>query len=103
MRLICEREKEINAFVPEEYWKIKAAFTKDQIDFEAELAKHKTKKLELHNEEETLAVYNALDKDFIIESVKKSVKKRNSKAPFITSTLQQEASSKLNFKIRSVR
>ncbi len=100
LRLICEREKEINAFVPEEYWKIKAAFTKDQIDFEAELAKHKTKKLELHNEEETLAVYNALDKDFIIESVKKSVKKRNSKAPFITSTLQQEASSKLNFKAK---
>ena len=44
LRLICEREKEIEAFIPEEYWKVKAKFNKDSIDFEAELAKYKNKK-----------------------------------------------------------
>lgn len=100
LRLICERESEIDAFVPEEYWKIKASFEKDGIDFEAELAKYQGEKIELHNEEETLHVYESLNKEFIVSDVKKSLKKRSSKPPFITSTLQQEASSKLNFKAK---
>lgn len=100
LRLICEREKEIEAFVPEEYWKVKAVFEKDDIMFEAELAKHNHHKIELHNEEETNAVYESLNKEFIVSDVKKSQKKRASKPPFITSTLQQEASSKLNFKAK---
>lgn len=100
LRLICEREKEINDFVPEEYWKIKALFEKNDIEFEAELSKYNGKKIELKNEEETLNVYTSLNKEFIVEEIKKSKKKRASKPPFITSTLQQEASSKLNFKAK---
>ncbi len=100
LRLICEREKEIEAFVPEEYWKIKALFEKDEISFEAELAKYQNQKIELKNEEETNQVYESLNKEFIVKDVKKTLKKRASKPPFITSTLQQEASSKLNFKAK---
>ena len=100
LRLICEKEKEIEAFIPEEYWKIKAKFEKDGIDFEAELDKYKGKKIELKNAEQTEEVFTSLDKEFVVEDIKKSKKKRSSKPPFITSTLQQEASSKLNFKAK---
>ena len=100
LRLICEKEKEIEAFIPEEYWKVKALFEKDDISFEAELAKYQGKKIELKNEEQTLAVYESLNKEFIVSDVKKTQKKRASKPPFITSTLQQEASSKLSFKAK---
>lgn len=100
LRLICEKEKEIEAFVPQEYWKIKALFEKDDISFEAELTKFHNEKIELKNEEETNAVFESLDKEFTVSEVKKSLKKRTSKPPFITSTLQQEASSKLNFKAK---
>lgn len=100
LRLICEKEAEIRAFVPEEYWKINAFFNKDKIDFKAELAKHQNKKVAIKNGEEAQSIYDALSKEFTVEKLTKSVKKRNSKAPFITSTLQQEASSKLGFKAR---
>ena len=65
-----------------------------------ELNKKGTKKLKISNEQEALEIFNALSKEFVIDSVKKSSKKRESKPPFITSTLQQEASSKLGFKAR---
>ncbi|WP_296876691.1 type I DNA topoisomerase [Thomasclavelia sp.] len=100
LRLIVEREREIEAFVPEEYWKVKAEFEKDQIEFTAELAKYCNKKIEIKNEEQANEVYSALNKEFEVGSVKKTTKKRESKPPFITSTLQQEASSKLGFKAR---
>ena len=100
LRLICEREKEIEAFIPEEYWRVKAAFEKDDISFEAELAQYKGKKIELKNAEQTNVVYESLNKEFTIDDIKKTQKKRASKPPFITSTLQQEASSKLNFKAK---
>lgn len=100
LRLIVEKEREIEAFVPEEYWKIKAQFEKDEIEFTGELTKKGTKKLKISNEEEALEIFNSLSREFVIDSVKKSSKKRESKLPFITSTLQQEASSKLGFKAR---
>lgn len=100
LRLICEKEEEINQFIETEYWKVKAIFEKNGITFEAELEKFKNKKIELNNEEETLNVYNALNKEFIIQDVKKTLKNKQSKPAFITSTLQQEASSKLNFKAK---
>ena len=100
LRLICEKEKEIEAFIPEEYWKIKALFEKDDITFEAELDKFKGDKVELKNQEQTETIYSLLDKEFLVDDVKKSKKKRASKPPFITSTLQQEASSKLRFKAK---
>ena len=100
LRLICEREAEINKFVPEEYWSVQAHFVKDGMEFTADLSKYKNKKIKLSSQEETDAVYNALNKEFVIETLKKTVKRRNSKAPFITSTLQQEASTKLGFKAK---
>lgn len=100
LRLICEREKEIEAFIPEEYWRVKALFEKDDISFEAELAKYQNQKIELKNAEETNQVFESLSQEFIVSDVKKTQKKRASKPPFITSTLQQEASSKLNFKAK---
>lgn len=100
LRLICEREAEINKFVPEEYWSVQAHFVKDGMEFTADLSKYKNKKIKLSSKEETDAVYNALNKEFVIETLKKTVKRRNSKAPFITSTLQQEASTKLGFKAK---
>ena len=97
LRLIVEREREIEKFKPEEYWHINAKFEKDKIDFEAELTKYKNRKCEIHNVDEAETIYNQLSPLFNIKEVKKTDKKRDSKAPFITSTLQQTASSKLGF------
>ncbi len=100
LRLIVEKEREIGAFIPEEYWKIKADFLKEDLTFQGELTKYKNKKLEIKNETEANDIYNSLNKEFIVQNVKETKKKRESKPPFITSTLQQEASSKLGFKAR---
>ena len=96
LKLIVDREREIEAFNPEEYWKIIAIFE----DFEAELFKYKTKDIELHSEEDANKVLDALSEKYKVESVDKKEKKRKSKLPFITSSLQQEASTKLGFPAR---
>jgi len=97
LKLIVEREKEIEKFIPKEYWDIKAVFEKDDIEFTAELAKYNEKKIEITNVDEALTIFESLDKEFSVASIKKTLKSRQSKLPFITSTLQQEASSKLGF------
>ena len=96
LKLIVDREREIDAFVPEEYWKIIAIFP----EYEAELFKYKNEDIELHSEEEANHVLDSLGEDYIVESVEKKEKSRKSKFPFITSTLQQEASTKLGFAAR---
>lgn len=96
LKLIVDREREIEAFVPEEYWTITAIFP----EYEAELFKYKTETIELHNEEEANKVLNELGQDYTVESVEKKEKFKKSKFPFITSTLQQEASTKLGFPAR---
>lgn len=93
LKLIVDREREIQSFIKEEYWTIVAKFN----DFDASLEKYKDDKVELHNEIEADDVLNKLGNVFKIESVDKKDKKRSSKPPFITSTLEQEASIKLNF------
>ena len=93
LKLIVDREREIQNFIKEEYWTIVAKFN----DFDASLEKYKDDKVELHNEIEADDVLNKLGDVFKIESVDKKDKKRSSKPPFITSTLEQEASIKLNF------
>lgn len=100
LRLIVEKEREIEAFIPEEYWKVKADFIEDDIEFTAELTKYKNKKLEITNGDDALKVYEALQPTFNVQTLKTTEKKRESKPPFITSSLQQEASSKLNFKAK---
>ena len=95
LKLIVDREREISSFVPEEYWTVTAIF--DEKDFEAELFEYKNKKIEIHNEEEVNDVLNKLSNNFELISCEEKVKNKKSKAPFITSTLQQEASTKLGF------
>ncbi len=96
LKLIVDREREIEAFVPEEYWKITAIFP----DYEALLFKYKEDEIELHSEEEANQVLDALGEEYKVESIEKKEKKRKSKFPFTTSTLQQEASTKLGFAAR---
>lgn len=93
LKLIVDREREILAFVPEDYYEIEAVFA----DFKAKLDSYKEDKLEIKTEEEAIAILNKLTSKFIIENIKKEDKARKAKPPYITSTLQQEASSKLNF------
>ncbi len=93
LKLIVDREREIEAFKPEEYWTITAIFK----DYEAELFKYKEEDIELHSKKEADAVLEKLSDKYTVESIEKKEKARKSKFPFITSTLQQESSTKLGF------
>ena len=93
LKLIVDREREIEAFKEEEYWTITALFK----DYEAKLFKYKDKEIELKTKEETDDVVKQLNDTYIVESISKKEKSKKSKFPFITSTLQQEASTKLGF------
>jgi len=93
LKLIVDREREIESFIKEEYWSLTAKFN----EFDAILEKYKDKKVEIHNELEADEILNKLSNNFKIESAEKKDKKKQSRPPFITSTLQQEASTKLGF------
>ncbi|MDR1794716.1 MAG: type I DNA topoisomerase [Erysipelotrichaceae bacterium] len=97
LKLIVQREKEIQAFVPEEYWSIHADFDKDGILAKSELSKIKGKKAEVKNQEEADKIVSESRAPFTVSDLKTSVRSRKAKPPFITSTLQQEASTKLGF------
>lgn len=92
LKILVDREREVEAFTPEEYWKITAHFP----HFDAELAKVNSRKPKLKNEEDTDQVLDALSDTFLVEDIKKRERKRSPKQAFTTSTLQQEASNKLN-------
>ena len=94
LKLIVDREKEIEKFNPEEYWTIKAIFP----NCEANLFGYKEdSKLEIKNELDATKIVNSLSNSYKIESVEKKNKNKASKPPYITSTMQQDASNKLNF------
>ncbi|MDD9312810.1 type I DNA topoisomerase [Cytobacillus firmus] len=101
VRLIIDREKEIKDFIPEEYWSIDGEFLKGKAAFDASFYGFKNEKVELKSESE---VQNILSKmkgnKFKVESVTKKERKRNPAAPFTTSSLQQEAARKLNFRAK---
>lgn len=102
LRMICEREDEIEAFVPQEYWSIHANLDKDGKIFEAELSKIKQKNIEktIKNAEEAQKIVDYLSaptSEFEVSKVTKKTIKRKPTAPFITSTMQRAASSKLGF------
>ena len=98
-RLICEREEEIRAFTPVEYWTVEGTFkTEDKEKFKAKLVQIAGKEAELHTKEETdLVVEALLKKPADIISVTKSKKQRKAKPPYTTSTMQQDAVNRLSF------
>ena len=103
VKLIVDREKEIEDFIPEEYWNIIAKLLdeKSKKEFEAKLVGKNNKKLEIHSKEEVDEILaNIKDAKFIVKDVKKGERKRNPAPPFTTSTMQQEASRKLNFSLK---
>jgi DNA topoisomerase-1 len=102
VKLICDREEEINSFIPKEYWTLKALLSKNKEKFEAnfvgKLINGKEQKIELNNEEEMDKILDSIDKkNFSVLEIKKGKRKRNPYAPYTTSTLQQDASKKLGF------
>ncbi|MEK6854410.1 MAG: DNA topoisomerase, partial [Nanoarchaeota archaeon] len=108
VRLICERERAIKAFVPEEYWSVTAEVRSQkpvvseanpsEVSFKAKLAKKEDKKLEIKNKEEADRILNDLKgADYVVSNVEKKERKRNPLPPFITSKLQQDAARKLGF------
>src|SRR5215510_8471742 len=102
LRLIVEREREIRAFVSKEYWTISANLSgHNPPPFDAALLKFLGKNLEIENEAQSQEIVKHLENArFIVDSVKKSEKKRHPVPPFITSKLQQEASRKLRFSVK---
>ena len=93
LKLIVDREREIEAFIPEDYYEIDANFS----EFSAKLDTYNHKKIEIKTEFEAKEIISKLSKAFKIESVDKQEKNKKAKPPYITSTLQQDASTKLNF------
>ncbi len=93
LKLVVDREREINAFNPEEYWSITGIFN----DFEADLFNYNHKDIKVTTETEANEIMEKLSKAFKIESVDKKEKQKKSKPVYTTSTMQQDASNKLNF------
>ena len=103
LRMICEREEEIEAFVPKEYWSIHTIMDKEGKCFEAEVNKYKGKKFDINNEEEANKIKEYLlnpNTEYTVDKVTKKETKRKPTAPFITSTLQRAASTKLGFGVQ---
>ena len=93
--LICEREKEIRAFVSEEYWTLHANVKKNRKNFTANLVRYQGAKADLKTKAQCDEIIAQCD-TFVVESIERKVRKKDPKMPFITSTLQQEASTKLS-------
>lgn len=101
LRLIVERENEIKAFQPKEYWSIHANVTKGKEKFEALLSKVDGKKPKLDNEDDSIAILERCKNgEFTVAKLTRRAKKKQPRMPFTTSTLQQESSTKLNFGAR---
>ena len=101
VKLIVDREEEIEKFIPEEYWNIDVELLKNKELFKAKLVGKNDKKLELKSKEDVDKVLKDIEKaEFIVKEIKKSQRKRTPAPPFTTSTLQQEASRKLGFTLK---
>ncbi len=103
LRIICDREDEINAFIPEEYWTldVNLSVEGEKRPLTAKFYGTKEGKLAIHSKEEVDKIKKEIEKsDFLVEEVKKGERVKKAPLPFTTSTLQQEASKALNFSIQ---
>ena len=101
VKLIVDRENEIESFIPEEYWNLYVTFEKDKEEFQARLAEINNKKIELHSKDEVDKILSDIkNSKYIVTNVKNGTRKRTPAPPFTTSTMQQEASRKINFSIK---
>ncbi|MFV8043395.1 type I DNA topoisomerase [Streptococcus pluranimalium] len=101
LKLIIDRENEIKAFKPEEYWTIDGAFKKGTKKFQASFYGLDGKKLKLSNQEDVKMVLQRLEGDvFDVDKVEKKERRRNAPLPYTTSSLQQDAANKINFRTR---
>ena len=103
VKLIVDREEEIEKFIPEEYWNIYVDLLKekDKKSFEARIANKDGKKIEIHSKEQVDEILKDIENaEYIVKEVKKGEKKRTPAPPFTTSTMQQEASRKINFTLK---
>lgn len=97
LKFIVDKEREIQAFVPSEYWTIDADFKNGSSSFKGELSSYKGKAIKINNEAEALDIVSKLPEQFTIKNVKTQINKKEPKPPFITSTMQQEAYSQCHF------
>jgi len=101
LRLICEREKEVEDFIPEEYWTLEADFIKGKTQFTAQLVKYKGAKPELKNEDEVNKIIEEIkNSECKVKEIKSTDKTVRPKAPYTTSKLQQDAANRLGFTSR---
>jgi DNA topoisomerase-1 len=101
LRLICDREKEVESFIPDEYWTLEAEFRSGKTAYDAQLVLWNNSKPVLKNEAEVKAIIEKIkDKDFKVSDVRETDKTIRPKAPFTTSQLQQTAANKLGFTSR---
>ncbi|OHD18236.1 MAG: DNA topoisomerase I [Spirochaetes bacterium GWD1_61_31] len=98
LRIICEREREVEQFIPEEYWSLEADFKKGRYAFSAELAAYQGERPALRKESDVQAIINAIDgQPCVVADVREAEKTVRPKPPFTTSTLQQTAANRLGF------
>lgn len=106
LKLVSDREKEINAFEKEEYWdifaKLKKAYNGYLYHLKAKLVSHDGDKVEIKNETEATNIFNGLNSDYVVSNIITKERSRASKPPFITSTLQQDAGAKYNYNAKRV-
>ncbi len=101
LKLVVDREKEIENFVPEEYWAVTAFHEKDKISFKSTLQSYKNKKIKIANKDEVNKVLGEIKgQDFVVSSIKKSKTKSHAPAPFTTSTMQQDALNKAGMSLK---
>ena len=101
LKLIIDRENEINAFKPEEYWTIDSTFKKESHQFQAGFYGINGRKMKLTNKDEVKEVLSHLKgDDFKVESVERKERRRNAPLPYTTSSMQQDAANKINFRTR---
>ena len=101
LRLICEREKEVEDFIPEEYWSLDADFSKGKTKFTAQLVQYKDSKPELKNEKQVNEIISEIQSaDCIVTDIKESEKTVRPKPPFTTSKLQQASANRLGYTSR---